>query len=160
MMVFSQTRTEKAKILIREYFKENMNDYSSYSPVSYGKLDSLFTKIYDDESILSTYEWTMEAAKDANLTDVDVTYDLTEIIESMETRAHLYKEGAILKWKIYEGRRKILMEFIKLFTPEFIGWEITHKYRAKNQYNATILYNKEFRLNKGMTKITEIIDIE
>jgi len=46
----AQTRFEKAKVAIRNYLRENLDDYKSYEPVRYSKLDSLFTSIEDDFS--------------------------------------------------------------------------------------------------------------
>lgn len=156
LVLFSQTannRLDKAKALIRQEFKENMNDYASYSPVSYSSLDSLFTSPFEDESINRTLERTIKAQIKAGAENLEITDDVTPIIEAIEKEPELYKEGALDNCKVYAAYQKILLSELKNFVPEFIGWKLTHKYRAKNTYNATILHEFEFRFDKGMTKI-------
>lgn len=154
------SKLEKAKQLIRNNFKETMNDYDSYSPVSYGKVDSLFTSAAEDESIIEWYIRAMKSKEEAGLGNIEGLPDVSESIKKMEAEEHLYKEGAILNWKIYQSNRDIFYLSIESFKPIFIGWKLLHKYRAKNLYNATILIEQEFRFNKDMTAITAIKNID
>jgi len=155
-----QTKLEKAKQLIRNEFKETMNDYASYSPVSYGKVDSLFTSPFDNESTMNILTRAFEAKEKAGLGDIEGLPDVSETIQKMEAEEHLYKEGAVLSWKIYQNYRDLFYMDLKYFMPEFIGWKLLHKYRTKNSYNATILKEQEFNFNKQMTSITAIKDVD
>lgn len=160
---FSQqkiTKLDKAKQLIRKEFKETMNDYSSYSPVSYSKIDSLFTSLSDDEQGLDLFIRATEAKKDAGLNEVEGFPDVSETIKEMEAEEHLYKAGAIENWKIYQSYRELLYLYIDHFKPAFIGWKLIHKYRTKNIYNAIILKKQEFHFNKEMTALIKIRDID
>lgn len=154
------TREECAKSTIRQHFKETMNDYDSYAPVSYGTVDSLFSSPLDVEYIKSQAEATFKSRAEAGLSEIPITVDITDKIEEMEANSDLYKADAILKWKLYNIDRKLLISFLEDFKPKFIGWKIIHKYRAKNSYNATILYNKEFHLDKDLKRVTSIEDAD
>lgn len=154
------SKLDKAKQLIRKEFKETMNDYASYSPVSYGKVDSLFTSVYDDEDCVNSYLRAMKDKEKAGLHKVEGLPDVSETIKEMKANDRLYKNGAILNWEIYQSSREIFYLFLKNFHPTFIGWKIIHKYRTKNTYNATILKKQEFHFNKEMTTITEIKDLD
>jgi len=153
------SKLEKAKQIIKKELKETMNDYASYSPVSYGKVDSLFTSVADDESCMNSYLRAMKDKENAGLDKIDGLPDVSEKIKEMKKNEHLYKDGAILNWEIYQSSREIFYLFLKNFHPTFIGWKLIHKYRTKNTYNATILIEQEFRFNKEMTALTEIKDI-
>ena len=39
-----ETTQQKAEAAVKKYIKENANDASSYKPVSFGKLDSIYTR--------------------------------------------------------------------------------------------------------------------
>lgn len=163
IIIYSQTinkRLEKAKILIRQEFKENMNDYSSYTPVSYGNIDSLFTSPFDEDHIKSTLESTIKAKIKAGAEDLKITDDVTPIIEAISKEPHLYKDGALEKYEIYSIYQKMLQLEIQNYVPQFIGWKVTHKYRAKNSFNAITLYQYEFRFNKEMTQILSYTPIK
>ncbi len=159
---FSQqklTRLEKAKQLIRKEFKETMNDYASYSPVSYGKVDSLFTSPFDDGIIKIYFDRAFEYREKAGIT-LDMTIDATPIIEAIEKEPEKYKAGVLGHIKLYESYRSMLMESISKYVPEFIGWKLTHKYRTKNIYNAVILKEQEFQFNKEMTELVNIKELD
>lgn len=160
---FSQqklSKLEKAKQLIRNEFKETMNDYTSYSPVSYGVIDSLFTLASEDEGCIKSYMRAIEDKEKAGLGEVEGLPDVSETIKKMKANEHTYKEGAILNWEIYQSSRGIFYLYLKNFHPTFIGWKLIHKYRTKNTYNATILKEQEFRFNKEMTKLIDIKDLD
>jgi hypothetical protein len=160
---FSQqkiSKMDKAKQLIRKEFKETMNDYASYSPISYSRLDSLFTSLSDDEYGKGLFMRAMESKEKAGLENIEGLPDVSETIKQMEAQEHLYKVGAIEKWKIYQANRGLFYSYLKDFNPSFIGWKLIHKYRTKNVYNATILKEQEFRFNKDMSKLIDIKDID
>lgn len=162
IVVFSQqklSKLDKAKQLIRKEFKETMNDYASYSPVSYGKVDSLFTSLAEDDYGKELFMQVVKAKENAGLGNVEGLPDVSEHIKKMKAEQHLYKAGAIEEWEIYQLYRELFYSYMEIFKPTFIGWKLTHKYRAKNTYNATILKEQEFRFNKEMTELTEIKDI-
>ena len=42
----------KAKILIKEYLTTTMNDYSSYEPMEFSRLDSVYSRYYKDSTYI------------------------------------------------------------------------------------------------------------
>nr|DAT61922.1 MAG TPA: hypothetical protein [Caudoviricetes sp.] len=159
---FAQNKSTEdvAKGLIKEYFRENMNDFESYSPVSFSAIDSLFTSISDNEFIMNLYIETKKAQEDAGLRNVDITYDISSTLAEMEENEDNYKPGVIAKWKLYQIKQKMLLECIENFTPVFKGWKIAHKYRAKNEFNAVIIHNEEFQFDKELNNLIKITPIE
>jgi len=148
---------ELVKKTIRSYMSETLGDYESYSPVSYGSIDSLFTKPLDDKIIEGVLIETLKRKKEAGLGEnIPITYSISESIEKMKKESHLYKETTILNWEIYEAQRRILMSFIELFRPEFIGWEVMHKYRAKNRYGGIELFEYKFSLAKDFKSVMKV----
>lgn len=166
--VLSQTPSNlnKAKALINKEFKENMNDYSSYSPVSFSSLDSLFTSIFDDPNFIELYfNQTIKYMEELNETftnKIDITYDaktLIKIIEEDSIKSQ-YREVFLSKLKLFDSSQAAMMRKINDFVPEFIGWKLTHKFRAKNAYNATILYEYVFKFDKNITSILSYSSID
>lgn len=154
------TRLEKAKRLIRTELKNTMNDYASYSPVSYGKIDSLFTSPAEDDFYVNSYSKAIEAKYEAGLGDIEGLPDVSETIKEMEREPNKYKAGSIENWKIYQAKRDLFYSSLQYFHKKFIGWKLIHKYRGKNTYNATILKEQEFRFDKAMTRIIAVKDVE
>lgn len=150
----AQTREEKAKALIRTEFKNNMNDYGSYQPVSYSKLDSLFSSPFEDEKFIKLWiDPVIEALEDLNMPSLKVTSDVTPIIEAVKEDPSKYKEGILPRLEIFKLSQDLMYGMLDKYPTQFLGWKITHKYRAKNQYNATVLFEDEFRFNKEITEI-------
>lgn len=157
-------RLDKAKELIDAEFKENMNDYSSYSPVSYSSLDTLYTSIFEDknfiEFLLMPALKEMEKLNKVFTNPIDITYDAEPLIKEIDKDPSKYKEELVLALKTFDNKQKMMLIDIKLFVPEFIGWKLVHKYRSKNEYNALILYEYEFFFNKDMTAITSYSSVK
>lgn len=154
----SKTRLIKAKTLIKSYIKNNINDYSSYSPVSYSKLDSLFTSPEESVAIREAYQNALKSKEKAGLEDIDISVNVSPMILELK-RDSDYDKMKVLDLMAYEMDREFFYNLVDKFNTVFIGWKIIHKYRAKNLYNATILCKEEFRFNKNMTKITGTIDL-
>lgn len=155
LMAQSQNRIETAKTLIRTEFKNNMNDYASYQPVSYSKLDSLFTNPYEDEKFVKLWiNPVIEALNDLEMPSLKITSDVNPIIEKIKENPSKYKDDILPRLEIFNISQELMYDMIDTFIPEFVGWKIVHKYRAKNLYNATVLHEDEFRFDKGLTKVT------
>lgn len=149
----NQTRLIKAKALLRSYIKNNINDYSSYSPISYSKVDSLFTSPEENENIRDAYKTAIESKEKAGLDNIDISVDISSMIEEFNKNPNDYDAEKVWYIKKYNLDRKCFYMLVDNFRKKFIGWKITHKYRAKNIYNATVLYSSEFMFNKDISKI-------
>jgi hypothetical protein len=60
--------------------------------------------------------------------------------------------------QIEEESEKLYREKEKNYKGEFIGWKMTHKYRAKNGFGAKILGTSTFTFNKDITEIKNVTE--
>lgn len=156
----SKSKMVKAKALIKTYMKTNMNDYLNYVPISYSYIDSLFTSPEEDEKIQQAYKNAIEAKEKAGLSNMDISLNVKPLIDKMESNKDMYGSQAILDCKSYSVYRDLYYNMIDNFHPNFIGWKIEHKFRAKNGYNATIIYETEFKFDKSISKIIGIDNLK
>src|SRR5579862_4156486 len=77
---------ERAKKLIDEQMKLTLNDYKSYEPVTFGKLDSSFTDFKDDPKYIA----------DAKTAD-SVMKEMNSMSEDMKIYGQLWANSGTLK---------------------------------------------------------------
>ena len=170
----SQSQESKAQKLVKQHLKETLNDFDSYSSVSYSKLDSLKTKWRLPEELRDDNKKLMDVAEKLNTsgyknikTDHDADTRIKELdeiiayrIETKDPDMEAMKERENWKqlWIEFKHYQDIIKESKEKFIPQFTGWKITHTYRAKNKYNATILVSQEFSFDKDITQITDVQD--
>lgn len=127
------TAEEIAREKIKEYILANARNPQSYEPMEWGTLDSVFTtstptidsleRVYEICNISLDYYFKTE-----NLTGVNNWMEALE-----KTNARLIDER-------------------NNFVPEFIGWRLSHKYRATNEYGALDIYQQNFTLDIDMSQ--------
>lgn len=124
-----------AQKLVRDYLKENLKDPSSYQPAKFGQLDSTYSEfVLDEKLIVKEIEPIIEESdRYLNQNNYDKAFDKAE-------------EAAI---KRKEMQAKLQADFV----PEFIGWSISHTYRAKNGFGALDISTDTFYFDKELTKI-------
>ena len=169
----SQSQESKAQKLVKQHLKETLNDFDSYSSVSYSKLDSLKTEWRLPEELREDSKGLTETADKLNALGYSITThenanerlkELDEIIaysiEKKDPDTELAKKRNIQKqlWLEYKQHQDVIKDSYNKFVPQFTGWKITHTYRAKNKYNATILVSQEFSFDKDITQITDVQD--
>ena len=170
----SQSQESKAQKLVKQHLKETLNDYDSYTSVSYSKLDSLKTKWRLPEELRETSKSLRETVDKLNSsgyknvkTDADAGTRAKELDETLkymikvnDPDKELAKEmeNRMQLWNELKHYQDIIKESKEKFVPQFTGWKITHTYRAKNKYNATILVSQEFSIDKDITQITDVQD--
>ncbi|KAF5068325.1 hypothetical protein DSECCO2_244210 [anaerobic digester metagenome] len=148
----------QAKKLIKEYLKTTMNDFSSYESVEFSELDSCFTLYYDSE----------EAKNLSEMIESEKKYNefLSEKIESFIQRD--FSNELIESFKNSYDKSQIRIDSLfqadieahQSFIPEFIGFEMTHKFRGKNAFGALILNEYVFLFDKDFTKVIEAINFK
>jgi len=132
--------------LIKEYIKENLRDPSSYDPISFSELDSVF----------STYITTEEGRKldDFRKMNDSRAFQLDfDIFESNEDKIMINKDSIKIYKKIAEDAEKLFNENESKYKGELVGWSVNHKYRAKNGFGALDLEEEHFFFNKDITEI-------
>ena len=166
----SQSQESKAQKLVKQHLKETLNDYDSYTSVSYSKLDSLKTEWRLPEELREDSKGLRETAEKLNALGYNITTHenvnerLKEIdiviaydIRTKDPDIDLDKSKKQL-WLEYKQHQDVIKDSYNKFVPQFTGWKITHTYRAKNKYNATILVSQEFSFDKDITQITDVQD--
>ena len=170
----SQSQESKAQKLVKQHLKETLNDFDSYSSVSYSKLDSLKTKWRLPEELREDSKGLREAVDKINASgyknvtnESDANSEIKELDKAINYMIKVNdpdKETAkkMENWKQLWSELKHYQDIIKeskeKFVPQFTGWKITHTYRAKNKFNATILVSQEFSFDKDITQITDVQD--
>lgn len=169
-----ESKEGKAKNLIKKHLKETLNDYDNYSAVSYSAVDSLFTKWTLPEELRPTVKELAQCAENLNKSggyqNITSTsngdYHLKTLNNFFGKNASAESIKKVEKWKQlwteFKHHQDIIEESKKNFKPKFIGWKMTHKYRAKNQYDATILQNRQFSFNEDITQVTgvEVLNVD
>ncbi len=146
----SKSPEQKAKDLIKEEMKKSMNDFSSYEPVEYGKLDSAITPIdtFGDSISYNSALQTMENAK-------------KEMIEFADTKSiaadyqNKYDKGK----KESDSLKIVIDKKIKEYKPVFKGWVMVHKFRGKNKLGALVLNSIIYEFDKEITKIVDVTNL-
>ena len=123
----------KAKILIKEYLKTTMNDYSSYDPMEFSKLDTVYSRYYNDSTYIN-----LQRLQSNNS---DYIKKLEETIEKAEEfngrigrivdRRGIASEPYLKEAKIEKNRLKLeLRNLRKNHKSEMGGFSMVHKMRA------------------------------
>ena len=152
----------KAKKAIKEKLKVTLHDFKSYEPVEFGTLDSLFSDVTSSseyEVLKSKYEaWIRQAEKeykadqeeiqkaiyDGNTSHIPIINEYS-LVPRCKDSAHVYA----VKMQTFEDS----------FKPRFIGWSMTHLYRAKNLTGNYRLANESFYFDKDLIKVAGLIDM-
>jgi len=148
---------KKAQNLIKQYLKESLHDWKSYEPVKFGSLDSLHTTLYSVKEFVLAKEEINRFGK--------IVKDYLETAESLSGYQFLREEALkyaelarrnIDSMKVYE---EIANEISSRFIPEFVGWSMTHSFRANNAGGNKVIGHREYIFNKELTIILNSEDI-
>jgi hypothetical protein len=147
---------DKAKKTIKENLKLTLDDYKSYEPVQYGKLEYAMS-IWAD------------APEVTNLLKKE-TYYITKCQE-YKAKYELYSFDVLGKdfskyfelSGVYLDSADLIDEKIKTFetgfVPQRIGWQMTHTFRAKNKDGNFALNKYLFIFDKNMTRVIKAADL-
>ena len=147
---------KKAQKLIKEHLKQTLNDPKNYEPINFEGLDSTFTTIRENSDYSTAYAaFTVYASHTQDKSRYE-DFDEHKLKHVVDTEFWQSEIDSLAKYV------EILKEMEKEFIPEFKGWSMKHKFRAKNAMNATILNKYIFYFDKDITKIDdyEILDDE
>lgn len=158
--VKANQKTIKCQTAVKSYLSKTLNDNKSYQPVFWGKLDSAQTDFEKTERFI----FVNDLLRKMKLKDRLLTIQLSAIKTRLKDRAESDKR--YLESKKMETESKSLLDSVQLllekersaFIPSFSHYLLQHKFRAKNGFNATILYNYEFTIDKKFN-VTDAIDL-
>ncbi len=171
---FAQTsvnsRLIKAKALVRTELKNSLHDHSSYKPVGWTSIDSLFSAIEDDPYVCRAMDDLMD--KHSKLPGDPSKLDLFIDLSSIENECKVAYEKAaasnmdvgyqmvcLNQWNAvsdFNKSREKAISAIQNFHPRFIGWTLTHKFRAKNALGAYTLNEWEFHFDQEVNSIIAV----
>jgi len=133
----AQNPQKKAEEGVKNYLKENLNDWDSYENVSF----SNFVVINPNAEVKDSIPDSL---------NIEVEIDTTSI--SLETT----DEELDRKSKELDDKLNKLLELNKIIakrTEQQTAYSITHKYRAKNKLGAIILDEQKYILDKNFKVI-------
>jgi len=165
----------KAKHLIKKELFSTLNDFSSYQPVSFSKVEKLFSDPFENEEIIKSLDdlesYKKETGKWGEYLSLKDFGTTDTIMNTISRLLNLAKENKLddlateygnisMKLLQYKLQQQIIMDEIKEHKPEFIGMKVIHKYRAKNSLGAYVLKSTEFRFDKNITYILKSVELE
>lgn len=145
---------DKAKVVIKQYLKENLNDWDSYEPISFSSLDSIFSVMEIDPDII---------AAESKLKLFDQPFSLSTSMldtwkEDTVKYAKAYKEE-LSNWNKLNDSvfyYKSIVDSLKSnYQPKFEGFIIRHKYRANNENGVKQLYDVNFYLDILLSSVVD-----
>lgn len=143
---------KKAKSLIDHQLKVSLHDYSSYENVEFGKLDSTFS----DASDLSEYKDALDKVKDFNKqggSKIDDAKLYGEIgSPELQVKYARWAKSLLDSATYYLN---IVKRIDSTFVPEFVGWNITHTFRANNASGNKIIVHRKYNFDKDITQIVK-----
>ena len=127
-----------------------LNDFKSYEPVQYGKLEvdsSKYTDIPEVTLYNSKFDAFMKVSQEeSDKSDIYITASTIDVAESYLKLSKQFLDSADVYIKKVDS--------IKLhFVSKPIGWKITHTFRAKNLMGGLGLNTYLFTINQELTKV-------
>lgn len=176
---FAQSETTrvdmtKVKELINEYMYNNLGDYESYSPISFTDPEDLISPIEKDTTysrmLLDAYQSEKSTLRLVNefvghyIGRSDPYKDIETLIKTgTELMRSDYIETDAVKITIQGtkgiiSKRKELQRYADNYKKNgpVIGIKITHKYRAKNKFGGTEIFEYMFGFDSNLTKIIQV----
>lgn len=143
---------KQAEYLIKKQLEVSLHDFSSYESVQFGSLDSTFSQVED----LEEFQEAVLLAKELKKQGLDKVDDAKRYGEYglYREQAQYAREAAYLLDSAMFYIKKCL-EMDSLFRPEFIGWQITHSFRANNASGNKIINHRIFYFDKDLTTIVK-----
>jgi hypothetical protein len=148
----AQTKEQKAKAGILKYVKANFNDPSSYQVVESSKL---FT-----ETSVFTEEEEQKFATDSILLEMSLQFAKNEFANTQSDTSQSKLRSMLTKYD--EGLAAIAMKKMEIEwnrKPIITGYNITHKYRARNAFGALVLMSSKYYLNTKF-EVVSMVDPE
>jgi len=155
----SVSNEKKAKRLIKLQLEETLHDWSTYEPVKFGTLDSVFTT-YEDDSLYfivnSQYESYMEKTN--------------ESLADMKSYAGMYSTYYKVLYSYAEAKTNMFLDSARTYAPMvdsirihyiplFKGWSMTHSFRSNNAMGNKTIGHFQYFFDIDITKITDSKDI-
>lgn len=141
-----ETGTKK---LVSEFMAQNLNDFDSYKPLVYGKIDSnLSSVVYE----LSYQKLTSERERLLN--------QLNDIFYKGLSEVRYYKDQYHLLSDSFDRVKSRIAVVEANFKSRFLGWRQKHSYRSKNTTGGVEINYVVIFYNREKTAILNVIGID
>lgn len=166
----STSQMALAKRLVRMELMSTLHDYSSYEPVYWSSVDSLYSAPEDDYYVQRAIDRLVE--KHSQLPFDSSNTGLFDDLSELEAKCKDSFENAkannmgseylmvcLKQWTAisdFMSAQENAVEAINRFNPEFIGWSVTHRFRAKNAFGTKVINAWVVKFDINMTSITSI----
>lgn len=153
---------KKAKKAIKEKLKVTLHDFKSYETVKFGTLDSLFSDVTSSSGYevlkLKHEAWIKQAEKEYKADQEEIQKAIYDGNSSHIPIINEYSLAPRCKdsAQVYAVKMQV---FENSYKPRFIGWSMTHLYRAKNLTGNYRLANESFYFDKELIKVIGSIDM-
>ena len=146
---------KKAKKLIKNELYLTINDFKSYEPVSFSGLDSLFSTYEMDSNYIKNEKLKITLKEYSKVCEQRFQENRNDIIYSSRGGEWAKDISIVVVNIVFEGSwyQKTHDTIIKNFKPKFIGYKMTHKYRAKNAIGGTSIDERIFYFDPMLTKL-------
>ena len=157
LLMACQSPADKAHKLIKEELFKNLHDFSSYEPVEFGKLDSVYTTIAftDAHELL---KWGNVLADSAQK-----LIKAAQVFEKSRKEYPFCDSMYLITSRLADSLLTIARENIehsdsisRNFKPQFCGFRMSHRFRAKNAQGNILLSENEYFFDKKITMILKI----
>ena len=151
----STSNEKKAQELIKQQIEFALHDFGSYENVKFGKLDSVYTTVFDDTLFMEynfqrlTYQRFSNVAM-TDSADIHRTTDMRVKYFLNNTELEFNFADSISKYRELENARK------EQFVPQFAGWSMEHLYRADNVDEKNGLIHQVYVFDNDITEIITI----
>jgi hypothetical protein len=168
----SQSPEQKAEVLIKDSLKKSLYKPDTYKPVD-TKVDSAFTP-YDDPKVMEEVNNFMTLTKDAMSLEDDMkdnksrmaiwsgpymsAYSKNEYNEAKEKYESNSKAFDKQLEKIKESMQKL--SSMLNGKKDFIGYKVTHNYRADNNAGSTLIGNTVFIIDKDFKEVLYSMELD
>lgn len=139
---------KKAAATIREYMRQHSDNYNSYEPVSFSKLDTSFQYYIGTAAQLQLSALTDSFDKESEKYALLLKSDRIP----MQEKRQVYQKLQVVQDTIF-ALVDSSMRAEKNFKPFMRGYYLEHTYRIKNKTGTTELKDEIFILNKTLDSV-------
>lgn len=159
LLLFSCKKTpdEKAQSLIKGWLKLNLHDWKSYDPVEFGKLDSSYSSLDDDQAYQNTKR-ELDSLYKAIKEDIE-DERIYAPLASYSGQYAYYKSLAAECYKRIIEDTAIVSNAIRKWEPTYLGRQMEHTFRSKNLGGNIGVHHIVFYFDSSLTRVIDDKDV-
>lgn len=142
----------KEQQIVMEYLKYNPDNIRRYKPLEWGKLDTVYSSVVEDDPLYMHY---VTEAVEVQIQIKKLEEALIDIGTNLFYAQQLQK-GIDYGQRLAEEYRNKMDSIDRNYIPHVTGYTIRHKYRAKKNTDNVVVYDEVFVLDSTLTKVVEV----